>query len=520
MRFPVAVLPLALVAAAAACPDECSLNGVCENGECKCDVPWSGASCGILQTAPAQLGGIYGFAPNISSWGGSLVTDAAGLHHLFAAEIPGGLRQWASHSQCIHATSQTLTGPFTRKDTALKPWCHGPQVVQDPISKQYVMVHVGTGSLTPPPPPPPPPRPPPGPPTPEAQCLKTNSCPPAKDGPCPTPPMPGWTCYPGVCGANKDPTMQHCGADLAEPRIQCGGTQAGLAACALAAAKECDKTAGCGAFSLAKVWTLDHAKLYSRNATHVPVDGWATWLRVGVGEAEDEEGGGSTPKEAAAAPPAAGAEFMHHSLSLNGPWIASASSPGGCGMPTAAFHPNGTLFVVCGNGHAITRATSAPSVPVWQATWSPQVRLHPEGEQGNWEDPDLWWDSRGNFHILYHVFSMDHDYHIERCSGHAWSRDGWGWNYSSTVQPFNCTVDFIDGSSRAFATRERPHLIFVDKARTTPVAVISAVSSQPVGPACASCNAGACSQCKVTAGRDWTYTIMQPFVNFPKDGLV
>ena len=32
----------------------------------------------------------------------------------------------------------------------------------------------------------------------------------------------------------------------------------------------------------------------------------------------------------------------------------------------------------------------------------------------------------------------------------------------------------------------------------------------PPGPWCEQCSMHACSQCKVTAGRDWTYTIFQP----------
>ena len=40
--------------------------------------------------------------------------------------------------------------------------------------------------------------------------------------------------------------------------------------------------------------------------------------------------------------------FMHHSRTPDGPWIPSKTDPGSCGMPTAAFHPNGTLFMVCG----------------------------------------------------------------------------------------------------------------------------------------------------------------------------
>ena len=130
--------------------------------------------------------------------------------------------------------------------------------------------------------------------------------------------------------------------------------------------------------------------------------------------------------------------FMHHSSSPDGPWLPATTSPGSCGMPSAAFHPNGTLFVICGNGHAISRVVSPASTPVWEATWSPQVRLTPNGLQGNWEDPDLWFDKNGHFHILYHIYTLVHDYKIERCSGHAWSRDGIEWSYSQEHQPFNC----------------------------------------------------------------------------------
>ena len=75
-------------------------------------------------------------------------------------------------------------------------------------------------------------------------------------------------------------------------------------------------------------------------------------------------------------------------------------------------------------------------------------------------------------------------------------------------------MSFTDGTSRAFATRERPHLVFADEKRTTPMGVITAVSSQPVGPGCDTCTEKACSQCKITNGRDWTWTQFEPFANF------
>lgn len=353
------------------CPDDCSLNGKCVEGVCQCDVPWTGPSCGRFLTAPAKPGGIYGFAPNVSSWGGSLVTDANGTHHLYAAEIPGGLTQWATKSQCIHATSADLQGPFTLKDVALKPWCHGPQVVLDPVSSHYIMTHVGTGVPKPPSP----------------ACLKTNTCAPAPDGPCPAQALPGWRCYPGVCGADGDAKMGRCGRDLAEPNLTCADNN--LSSCAAAAAKQCELDSKCGGFSLAKIWNgLGKAKLFAHNTTRVPTTGWTTWVHSDQSDSmaheqkkwqqqqqHDEANGGSA--------------FMHHASSPNGPWLPATTSPGGCGMPSAAFHPNGTLFVICGNGHAITRVVSPASTPVWDATWSPQVRLTPTGLQGNWEDPDV-----------------------------------------------------------------------------------------------------------------------------------
>ena len=38
-------------------------------------------------------------------------------------------------------------------------------------------------------------------------------------------------------------------------------------------------------------------------------------------------------------------------------------------------------------------------------------------------DPDLWFDARGNWHILYHVYTKVNDYRTERYSGHAFSTD-------------------------------------------------------------------------------------------------
>lgn len=172
-------------------------------------------------------------------------------------------------------------------------------------------------------------------------------------------------------------------------------------------------------------------------------------------------------------------------------------------MPTAAFHPNGTIFAVCGNGATLT------SAPTWDAEWGPQ---RPIGTPTHWEDPTLWFDRRGHWHILFHVYALEPFHaHEERYGGHAFSRDGMRWTFSK-VEPFNGTVHFTDGTIKRFSTRERPQLVFSrgDFNRTTPRGLITAVSPQPIGPTCDSCSQQACSQCKVTPGRDWTFTLYQP----------
>ena len=377
-----------------------------------------GPSCGLLGVRPTlrpEGPQIYGWSPNVSSWGGSIVAEdedsEAGLHHLFVAEMAeGGLVGWARESQCVHAISRTgRAGPYHKADVAVGKWCHGPVLVPEPHTGEYLLFHVGSG--------------------------------------------PG-------------------------------------------------------------------------------------------------------QKDLAASPSSSSSSssFMHHAKNLSGPWTpapAGAAPPGGCNMPNAAFHPNGTLFAICGNGHSLT------STPDWRAagSWARPATLD---TPPRWEDPSLWFDHRGHWHIIYHVYALEpYARHDERYSGHAYSRDGIEWTFSD-VEPFNGTVTgtaaatpaaaaaaaaasetataaaaaasgsghgsgatkwgasplHADRSTYQYATRERPQLVFADASRQRPVALTSAVSNQPIGPACDSCTQGACSQCKITPGRDWTFTILQPLDGF------
>jgi hypothetical protein len=76
------------------------------------------------------------------------------------------------------------------------------------------------------------------------------------------------------------------------------------------------------------------------------------------------------------------------------------------------------------------------------------------------EDPFLFVDKRGNWHIINHAYS---NVQYENCSdsdvsAHFFSADGMTWSYSQ--QPYGHTVEYDDGTSHSYVTLERPNLHF------------------------------------------------------------
>lgn len=124
---------------------DCSLNGLCTAGACRCDQPWSGPACATLDFEPAPAGGMYGFGTpfHTSSWGGNAVEDG-GLWHLFVTEIAGagcGLHKWGQQSTVTHATSKVPEGPYEKQGLALPHQAHNPQAIK--IGEWWHIFHIG-----------------------------------------------------------------------------------------------------------------------------------------------------------------------------------------------------------------------------------------------------------------------------------------------------------------------------------------------------------------------------------------
>jgi hypothetical protein len=167
---------------------------------------------------------------------------------------------------------------------------------------------------------------------------------------------------------------------------------------------------------------------------------------------------------------------IHISDSLYGPWSPLSNSLGFCNNPSPAIHPNGTIFVGCrfGKPKALLKRAETIAGP-----YSDVCEIPHATENGDTlEDPHLYIDPRGHFHIIYHAYNYSPT--ADNCedslvSAHAFSVDGVEWHLAPR-QPYGTEVELINGKSVIFATRERPKPFFQDGVMTH---LVQAVCGSP-----------------------------------------
>jgi len=167
--------------------------------------------------------------------------------------------------------------------------------------------------------------------------------------------------------------------------------------------------------------------------------------------------------------------FVEVADSMDGPWTSFNNNTGvfvtfpAGGWATAVDNPGPFIFE---NGTTLLFFRDETCPPNWGAlapacigvaradTWQgPYESLfmepitHPEGE-----DPAVFMDPRGNFHMLTNV----NTYHARcaqgvPCGGHAWSRDALTWS-NQTVGAFGPIIRFTNGSYFHGAYAERPQI--------------------------------------------------------------
>ena len=93
------------------------------------------------------------------------------------------------------------------------------------------------------------------------------------------------------------------------------------------------------------------------------------------------------------------------------------------------------------------------------------------------EDPFLWQDKRGNFHMLLHSLEASGGFGWGPNVGrHAFATTFEGpWTFNNQTLAFNTTVQYTDGTTVNFFRRERPQLFFSEDGQMTPLYLTSGV---------------------------------------------
>jgi hypothetical protein len=539
----VATLALLAVASGTTCAvdEDCSLNGACAAGVCSCNSGWKGASCALLDRRPPtsrSTAGVWGMPqagrPNVTSWGGNALKDAAtGLHHLYVTEIAGlncGLVSWGSRSTVVHAVSAAgLAGPYMKASVVVGHEGHNPQAVR--VGGKWVIFHIGSGSA-PGPPLPPCPGPPPSPAPACGSYGSIGTCPAARcrwtAGKCTGLPHPGglcghqfakgYTCEGNTCsncgGAN-------CGPYLSLPNLTCVDN------CAEEVGALCDDDPHCHSFSLENVFSgsgYKHSQTFAGNASCLTSNhGWTTFVKAktstsnGVSMPEPPNNGLSVSTSLTSA--YVGSE-IHIADSPDGPFIPLKTTYPSCNNPSPWVMNNGTIVVLCSwstvHGKLVNwriiaaEQLEGPWRDVIELSITPSTRM---GVNGSWEDPFIWSDINGMWHALSHTYTHQPGgpYVQNSISGHLFARHIEGPWHVSPIEPYDSVVKYADHTNQTFSTMERPKLTFDESGN--PIAITNGVS--PVYP-CDTCKGfgdapveGGCCWCKVKQGEDWTYTMMQ-----------
>ena len=139
-----------------------------------------------------------------------------------------------------------------------------------------------------------------------------------------------------------------------------------------------------------------------------------------------------------------------------GPFVATFKYPGADGgNPAPAFH-NGAFFLT---DQSTTQVHTTPSLTQPWTLFS--TIPHPRGMGCTTEDPNLFFDRRGNMHVIGHCYNTAEraNCSASHLSAHFFA-DGAGraWGYSA--QPYGHTVRFDDGTVHSYCTLERPGLVF------------------------------------------------------------
>ena len=158
--------------------------------------------------------------------------------------------------------------------------------------------------------------------------------------------------------------------------------------------------------------------------------------------------------------------------------VSVAGSPDGPFAPVSgafAAYPGGNPAPIFHGG--AWYLTNQGTTTIWttphlgQQPWTVFAAVNKTVPAGtNPEDPFMWVDARGSWHIVNHAYDTSQYANCSRStlSTHEFSRDGKEWHMLvPNVEPYGHTVHYDDGSTHTYTTLERPNLHFDSSGQLT-----------------------------------------------------
>jgi hypothetical protein len=163
---------------------------------------------------------------------------------------------------------------------------------------------------------------------------------------------------------------------------------------------------------------------------------------------------------------------------VNGTWDADTTNPSPFPLWSASDRTHEMLLAYRGcpfNCNGGAEQISVASAPTFTG---PYTRAHklPVFQESN-EDPFVWRDKRGNFHMLLHSLEADGGFGSgPKVGRHAYARKWDGeWTFNNNTLTFSTLVNYTDGTSIDYYRRERPQLFFSEDGEMTPLFMTNGV---------------------------------------------
>eukprot|EP00041_Stephanoeca_diplocostata_P018125 m.377693 g.377693 ORF g.377693 m.377693 type:complete len:396 (+) comp20926_c2_seq11:178-1365(+) len=192
---------------------------------------------------------------------------------------------------------------------------------------------------------------------------------------------------------------------------------------------------------------------------------------------------------------------MAYATSVDGPWKTRVILPRNpdnnteewnCGNnnPSAHVLSNGTVVLVYRANPCTGKGGESLGIAIadhWNASYVRRKGgpiVSPNDGTGNHEDPFVWADARGNWHIISHDQSKGNvcgsaDNH--GCGAHLFSRDTYSWTVSKNPA-YSTAVHFTNGTIGRLQTRQRPQVIFSTDGAMRPTHLFNAASFEGNNP--------------------------------------